>query len=122
MITLEIPELTPSLNELMRDLRNPHVRKAEQEKWDWLVAKAVKRKDKNAKLGQCKIKVSRCGPRPLDPDNLSAGFKFLFDALVHNNLIVDDNPSVITELTADQVKTPKKHAKMIVQITPIGLD
>lgn len=122
MITLEIPELTPSLNELLKEYRNHRSWKAEQEKWNWLIRQAMKRGDMGAMVEACEIIIHRFSPRGLDYDNMGGGCKQLLDGLRHNELIVDDNPKVVTSLTLRQPKVHKKESRTLVEIIPLMVE
>ncbi len=122
MITLEIPEPTPSNNELMREYAHPRARMAEQERWNYLIRAAMSRGDLNAMLELCEIVIHRFGSRPLDWDNMGGGCKFTLDALRHNNLITDDKPKVVKRLHLEQHKVHRKDARTLVEIIPLMVE
>lgn len=110
---LEIPEATPSNNTVMR----VHFRKrsAEHKRWNWLVKEATNGHRIKAQ-DICIVTVKRYGSRLLDWDNMAGGLKYLMDALIHNNLIIDDNPQCVTRLHMFQHKCSRKEEKTIVEI------
>lgn len=118
MITLEIPELTPSLNEMLREHRNIHVRKAEQEKWDWLVKEAMQGRWQNA-IDCCEITIHRMSNRFLDWDNMGASCKYLLDSLCRCGVIVDDSPKVVKRLHLEQPQVHKSQIRTLVEIIPL---
>lgn len=113
MICVEVPFATPSNNVVMR--MHHRERSAEHKRYYWLVmADTCKLTTKNIK--HCVVTVTRHGARGLDWDNFAGGLKFLFDALVKNNIIKDDNPKCITELHLKQVKCKRDDEKTVVAI------
>jgi len=107
----EIPEATPSNNVVMR----MHHRKRSREhiRVAWLVRSIVGHRKP---VKECKMKITRYGDRFLDWDNMSGGLKFLLDAMVKCNLVVDDNPNCITALELHQVKCKRKDEKTVIEI------
>ena len=119
MLVIEIPELTMSVNELMREYAHPQAKKRERDRWHWLVRKAIGRRREIRPIECCEVTVHRCGPRPLDWDNMGGGLKFLIDALKSNKIVLDDNKKVIQRLHLEQPKVPGREAKTVVEIVPL---
>ena len=99
MLTLDIPEATPSINRF----RGEHwtQRHRRRTHWAWLVRCA--RMDAGVASRECaaprgsqeliRVVVDRWGKRELDQDNFIAGCKELMDALVAEGLLEDDSPA-----------------------------
>ena len=100
---IAIPMLTPSLNELKRKYRHPMAYKRLRTSWEWAVKAAIMPVQEEP-FCRCVVTITRVGPRELDWDNLTAGFKPLLDALVNNRVIEDDRPAVVVELRSRQRK------------------
>lgn len=106
MITLQIPEPTPSLNEFI----NKHWTKyrSYRRHWSMLVLVAKNR----ASVGpwepfkKSKVTITRENYRLLDEDNLTGGAKLVCDGLRDQRLLVDDSPDHM-QLTVTQVKIPR---------------
>jgi len=96
MITLTIPELTPSLN----ITRAGHWRTRHQRRKHWsmlvLVAKSEARAFSVQKLERARVTIQRHGGRKLDEDNLAGGCKDLIDGLRDNGFIENDDPDHLT--------------------------
>jgi len=102
---------------MQREHRNIHVRKEEQEKWDWLVRQAIK---PGANIDLCNVIVHRLNNRLLDWDNMGGGCKYLLDALRHNKILYDDHPGIITSFDLKQPKVKQTEACTIVEIIPLA--
>lgn len=111
MITLTIPELTPSLNVT----RKAHWASKGRERKRWsmlvLVAKSEARLfNRQPILQKARVTIQRYGGRALDHDNAVGGCKDLVDGLRDNGLIWNDDPASL-ELHFEQhpgSKIPKK--------------
>ena len=114
MITLDIPEATPSLNRLLGEhwARKHRVRNL----WHLLVTSArldAKVYDR-PQLAKARVTIERYGARILDADNCRAGTKFLTDALVKQGLLLNDTPAVIGEPLIRQIIS--KQRRTVVRI------
>lgn len=89
-VRLVIPRLTPSLNEYlgMHWIDKNKLMKT----WHWEVRAAMKETYEEIRFDhpKRKVKIISFRKRLCDPDNLAGGFKPLIDALVLNNLLIDD--------------------------------
>jgi len=117
MQMIVIREPTPSLNVILRKFKHPQARKCEQIRWDWLVRAEWQ---KVPTVTCCEITVTRHSAQFLDWDNMGASLKFLMDALVHNGVIEDDNPSVVMRLHLEQRKSTRKLARTEIEIVPLA--
>lgn len=101
-IVLEIPEPSPSLNEL---LGRGHWSSYTACRRHWatlvMVAKLNARAPRDPLLGRAQVIIERIGPRELDHDNFVGGLKPVIDALKDNRLIADDSRQHI-RLDAEQ--------------------
>jgi hypothetical protein len=116
MITLEIPEKTPSLNRLMRaHWSNRH---PQREYWQWLVREARLTAKLSPPQAPSKVRVTitRYGSKILDHDNLVGGAKLLVDALVREGFAKDDRPEHMETIYFQHVLKP--HG-MTVSIQPL---
>lgn len=108
MITLKIPEPSPSLNDLLGRCHWSSYQKA-RKYWSWLILEAKV----NAKIAtptryeKVTVTVHRYGKsRPLDEDNLYGGCKVILDGLKDVGLILDDSPSHVTLQVCQTVGEP----------------
>ena len=115
MITLEIPELTPSLNVK----RNAHWASKHRARKRWsmlvLVAKSEAQVFVRPLIERAKVTVERYGGKVLDHDNALGGCKDLIDGLRDNGLIVNDDPAHL-ELHFAQHPGAKIKKRTIVRI------
>jgi len=95
VITLTIPEATPSANVTL--WAHWAVKARLRKKWAWLVrvAKLNAQIAPESLLG-ASVRIDRYGKRQLDHDNFVAGCKSLVDSLVAEKLIAGDNPDQVT--------------------------
>ena len=63
------------------------------------------------------VRITRCGTRLLDADNLAGGCKPIVDALRYRGLIPEDDPQSIG-LVVQQRKVLKKDIGTIIEIYP----
>lgn len=103
VIDLNIPDVPPSLNMLMR----MHWSKRKKlidlwHRWIWVACSQAGVRTRDP-LPFAKVTVECRRKRALDPDNLYASAKPVLDGLRAHGLILDDSPSHIT-LTVTQSK------------------
>lgn len=107
MITLTIPEATPSLNRCLgiHWAKKMRLRK----RWGWLVRTARL----NAKvfpvepLPKARVTITRHGRRICDYDNLIGGTKMLTDSLVKEGILENDTPDHVELVVRQEItKTP----------------
>lgn len=116
MITLAIPEASPSLNEHKWKHWSHHLRLRKHWSMLVLIAKNEARVTNQAPLDKVRVKIIREGHRKLDHDNFVGGLKSLIDSLREQRLIVDDSPEHMT-LQTEQIQIPKKqYPRTVVQI------
>ena len=113
---IEIAEVTPSNNEIMRKFSHKHAKGKERNRWHYLVREQVG-PPKAEPIQKCQMTVTRFGSQLMDWDNMGGGLKFLLDALVSNAVIADDNPKVVTDLKLVQQIDRKNH-RVLVEIWP----
>jgi hypothetical protein len=115
MITLEIPEATPSDNAT----RWAHWCKkaALRKRWAWLVKAAMLEAKvfQAPKYPKAIVTIERHGPRSLDADNARMGAKCLMDSLVAEGLILDDSVAVIGEPVIRQIKSKLKKTVVTIE-------
>jgi len=117
MITLSIPEASPSLNELKGKHWSHHQRMRRHWSMLVLIAKNEARVSMAAPPEQVTVQITREGRRKLDEDNLAGGLKCLIDSLREQRLIVNDDPQHMTLLPTLQVLIPKTaYPRTLVQI------
>lgn len=117
MIEIEVPEVAPSLNRLMR--MHWATRRALRKKWEWVVWYEAYRVQGAAAIrydGRVSVRIVRRSHHVLDEDNLHGAAKLILDALKSAKVIQDDSPAHIT-LTCEQEKGP---ARTVIQVTPIN--
>lgn len=92
MITLDIQDVPPGLNVLLR--MNWYRRHAEGKKWQKLVwiARCQALIGKPAPICKAQVVMTRTSPKLLDQDNLYGSAKLVLDAMKRLDLIVDDSP------------------------------
>lgn len=71
--------------------------------------------DEKGGPGRTVVRVTRCGVRLLDADNLCGGVKYLLDACRYEGLIQEDNPQAIRLIVA-QRKVKMKDTGTILEI------
>lgn len=113
MITLTIPEATPSLNTMMR--RHWSVDMRLKKRWRQMVMVAACGKMPKAALNRARITITRFSPRMLDADNCTGGAKHCIDGLKWCGIIADDTPEHI-ELT---VRQEKGKAQTRIELEPL---
>lgn len=119
MITLTIPELTPSLNKTQR--QHWTILARNRKRWSMLVLVAKSEAEiwKLPLIRRARVTIERHGGKQLDEDNLAGGAKAAVDALKSNGLIVDDSPDHV-QLRYEQYPGGKgKEKKTVVRIEPL---
>lgn len=106
MITLQIPEPTPSLNEFTTGHWSRY--RSMRKHWSLLVMVAKNHASIGAwpPFAKSKVTIVREGVKLLDDDNLKGGCKPIIDSLRDHRLIVDDSPAHL-ELVVTQVQIRK---------------
>jgi len=115
MIVLNFDEATPSINvHYGHHWSKKHKLRM---RWHWLVKAEVRRQQISIppKWAKAKICIERHGPRLLDSDNCRAGMKPLIDALVREEIILDDNPNVIGEPEVKQIVSKERRTRVYVE-------
>ena len=103
MIIINIPELAPGMNALMR----MHFRTYGKlrDKWKLMLMAETRAKV----LGPCEIFIDRYyASQPLDLDNLWSSCKIPLDAMRGAGIIPDDNTKIVTSLKCDQFKVANR--------------
>jgi hypothetical protein len=115
MITLEIPELPPSLNVT----RKGHwsTRHKRRKRWSMLVlvAKSEAKLFHVKPFPSARVTIERHGGKALDHDNFAGGAKDLVDGLRDNGLIVNDDPEHL-ELRFEQYPGSRIPKRTVVSI------
>lgn len=118
-ITLNIPELAPSLNGKGGLLRMHWTRRKKLlTKWQYLVMAAANGK---RHVGPCHITIIRnYASSPLDQDNCYAAAKLPLDALRKCGIIKDDDNDTVLSLSCKQAKvaTRKEQGTTIIITEP----
>ena len=113
MITLTIPEPTPSQN----NFQWAHWSKIRQAKkrWGWLILHAANVAGaQRQNLERAKVTVTRTGARMLDYDNLVAGCKStVIDNLVLQGYIAGDDPERLTVEYRQHAQRKGPHSTVI---------
>lgn len=106
MITLQIPEPTPSMNEFVKGHWTKY--RSMRRHWSMLVLVAKNQASVGAwpPFPRTRVTILREGAKLLDADNLHGGVKPIVDSLRDHHLIVDDSPEHL-ELTVTQVQISK---------------
>ena len=116
-IRIEIPEVVPSLNRLLR--MHWAARRRLLKRWEWAVFAEVYRVGGPLAVrfhGKVQVRICRRSRGMLDQDNLAGSAKFVLDALKVSKVIADDSPAHI-ELTCEQESGP---ALTTITVTPIN--
>jgi hypothetical protein len=114
LITLTIPEATPSLNRCL----GIHwaKRTTQRKRWLWFV-RAARLEAKcfpQSPLPKAKVTITRYGRRICDTDNLIGGTKMLTDSLVKEGILANDTPAHI-ELVVTQKVTKTPHTVVTIE-------
>ena len=102
---IEIPEATPSLNQMLRQ----HWSKDRKLKDHWRQSVWIALYEQHGRplwsepMPKARLTITRHSSRMLDPDNATGGVKHVIDALLACNLIAGDSPEHI-ELIVQQEK------------------
>jgi hypothetical protein len=117
VIEIQVPEVAPSLNHLIR--LHWAARRRLLKKWEWIVFAEVYRIGGPAAIsfqGKLRVRIVRRAHRQLDYDNLVGSCKIVLDALKAAKVIPDDSPDHI-QLTCEQ---EAGRAQTTIQVTPIN--
>ncbi len=107
MITLSIPEATPSLNAVNR--MHWSRRNRLRGEWQWLVKAEVLNRKIHVKASEhANVTITRYGPRVLDHDNLVGGAKQIVDSLVWEGFLIDDTPAHLTTTYVQHIGKPSR--------------
>lgn len=111
--TLLVPGL-PRINTADRPSRWQQIR--ERDRWFKAVAATLWGKIPKTPLARARIRVVRhsAGPRP-DFENLTHGAKYLFDALQHFDVILNDGPEFV-ERDYDWEEAPRGQGFVTIEI------
>lgn len=116
MITLVIPEASPSLNEHKWKHWSHHLKLRKHWSMLVMVAKNEARVPNVDPPQMARVRIIREGRKLLDYDNFVAGTKSLTDSLREQRLIVDDSPEHMTP-TYEQRQIPKSaYPRTLVEI------
>lgn len=116
MITLTIPEASPSLNEHKWKHWSKHLRLRKHWSMLVLVAKNEAKIFNAHPVDPALVTIIREGHRLLDHDNFVGGAKSLVDSLRDQRLIADDSPAHAT-FTYEQRQVPKaSYPRTLVEI------
>jgi Holliday junction resolvase RusA-like endonuclease len=107
-IKLIIEDLAPSLNG-SKGLMRMHFHAYRKVKENWiLMIRAAAGNDFGEPFEEAEIEIVRHYARqPLDIDNLYAACKVPLDAMRHAGILIEDDPSVVTNIFCHQVKVAK---------------
>ena len=117
--TFEIPELTPSLNKLVKG--RTHWREYRKEREDWFYRVKLATQDIDippaAAMEARKVEVTSYRVSLLDPDNLAGGMKILWDALTAAGVIFDDGPRFLIAVVSQVPVRRKRDEKTELRVT-----
>lgn len=116
MITLEIPRIPASPNE-MRRFHWRH-RYRHDQIWKQEIGYAVVSKRPAVPFPRAKVTIDRRSRGSLDPDNLVSSMKPVIDALRHSRIIENDTADHI-QLTVTQSRDARLPPRTLIEITPI---
>lgn len=114
-IVITFPEPTPSVNRL----HGYHWsrKKRERTKWGWYARSAALQLGMGAPPARARVEIVRHGARLLDPDNLTAGCKWLIDSLVAERFLMGDTEEHLDLARPRQVAGRER--KTVVTIRPL---
>jgi len=99
-VVIEIEELAPGLNELMR--MHYHAYKIVRDRWTVMTRLYA---GPPRRIESCEVEIERRYARlPLDVDNAFASAKIPLDAMRHAGVIAEDDPNTVTALRMKQTK------------------
>lgn len=119
MIEIQVPEIAPSLNRLVR--MHWSARRRLLKKWEWIVFAEVYRVGGPLAIkyhGKMRVSIIRRSHHVLDHDNLHGAAKLVLDALKAARVIEDDSPDHI-ELHCEQERGPSQttiHVDALTQV------
>lgn len=117
--TFTIPELTPSLNKLVKGRTHWREYRKEREDWYYRVKLATQEIDipPAAVMEARKVEVMSYRVSLLDPDNLAGGMKILWDALIAAGVIYDDGPNFLTAVVGQAPVRKRRDEKTDLKVT-----
>lgn len=118
--TFTIPELTPSLNKLVKGRTHWSVYKKLQEDWFYLLKLATQdlKIPPAAKFERRKVEAWSHRVSLLDYENLVGGTKLLWDAMVTAGYLFDDGPKFLETGLIEQVMERKRRdERTVVRLT-----
>lgn len=110
-LDIEIPVLPKTVNSMSK--KSFWARKNENKKWDKHIFVYSYGKAPCEPLTKCDVTLTRVSSKEPDTDGLYSSFKSVLDALIHNNIIIDDKPSVINLKCLWEKGPPNKGAVKI---------
>lgn len=121
MITLQIPEASPSLNEFIKAHWNKY--SAMRRHWSMLVLVAKTEAAVGTVVNwtpypKSRVRIIREGLKLLDEDNLKGGTKPVIDGLRDQRLIIDDSPEhMVLEVVQVRISKPQ-YPRTRIEIAP----
>lgn len=111
-----IPELTPSLNKLVKGRTHWTVYRFWQKEWFYRVKLAVQDLEipRPEPFELRRLEVTSYRVSLLDPDNLKGGMKLMLDALVSAQLLYDDGPKFLEFPDPGQIQVRKHNLEQTV--------
>lgn len=117
MITIVIPEASPSLNAHKWKHWSHHLKLRKHWSMLVMVAKNEARIGNPDPLDKATVKIIREGYRKLDTDNFVGGLKCLIDSLREQRLILDDSPDHMTLVTEQRQIPRASYPRTVVEIS-----
>lgn len=124
-LILTIPEVSMGENQWQRT--HWAKRRKYQKLWDYLILVAKSKRWRGLEkfpkfypfpIKKCTLKIIQHRKRLLDPDNLCV--KPIIDALKHQNIIIEDDAKVITDLKPTQVKSKEQFTEIRIRAKQEG--
>ncbi|MGC2234213.1 MAG: hypothetical protein WBA09_22120 [Candidatus Acidiferrum sp.] len=110
-MTMNIPDVPPSLNKLLR----MHWRRRAVEKAKWITEILVSREIGFHATGKMRVTITLNHSRFYDKDNAYGACKILVDSMKNFGLIRDDSPEWL-DLTVEQEKCPHKKRHTVIEL------
>ena len=119
--TFEIPELTPSLNKLVKGRSNWRDYGRMKNDWFFRIKLATQNVDipsaQSKEFRKVVIRSQRVSL--LDRDNLCGGMKVLWDAMIAADIIYDDGPQFLDNTDIEQIPVKKRSLQKTVVMVVI---